>query len=261
MTAALVVALGLAGTVIFLTGLPLSSPVPVVYGIVAVALAIWATVTRRWSGLGYRRVSIARGPAVVGSGVAAAVLLLALTTSSGPVQQGLTSWTGLVGFVLLVAFVEETLFRGVFVSVLRSRGVVLAVVVSATAFAFAHAVNVLGGESTADAVRQVAFALGFGLVAAVLYVRSGSLWPSLVFHAAFDLIELGSRGTSSTADWVMTVLLFAAAAWLVLGPGGLRSLPRGAASASSGEPSAVPDGSEAPEHTDRTDHSRGPRRT
>ena len=219
-TVILIVLLGLGGTVIYLTGLPLDSPVPLVFAPVAVGLVIWASMTRRWGILGFGR------PRVRGNRAAwrlvllplLAVFVLVLVSTGGAAGQTPLAWLGLIGFVTLVGFVEETLFRAVFLRLLAPRGARTAVLVSSAAFALAHAVNLLGGQDLPSTLGQIGFAAAFGLFAACAFLRTGSIWPLLVFHALFDLAQLSSvRQTPPAVDALMTVILLGGAVWLWAG--------------------------------------------
>ncbi|MEJ2860962.1 CPBP family intramembrane glutamic endopeptidase [Actinomycetospora flava] len=98
----------------------------------------------------------------------------ALTLFSGPVAAALVVAVG----GLLVPLGEELLFRGLGYGVLRRVGRVFAVIVTAAIFALAHGLNV---------VFAAAFVLG--VVNAVLYERTGSIWPPAASHATFNLIS------------------------------------------------------------------------
>lgn len=245
-TLALIVLLGLGGTVIYLTGLPLTSPVPLVFTPVAIALIVWASRTGRWGRLGFTRtagrkdqrgVGIKSGGTLAGAARAEriragrlrtewlpvllpmiVVLLLVVGTTGGAASHTATAWLGLVGLVALVAFVEETVFRSWFLGILAPKGRLTAVLVSTAAFALAHAVNALGGQDLASTVGQIVFAVAFGLFAACAYLRTGSIWPAMAFHALFDLAQLSSQSqTPAVVDVLMTVILLAAAGWLWVG--------------------------------------------
>lgn len=98
----------------------------------------------------------------------------ALTLFSGPVAATLVVLIG----GLVVPLGEELLFRAVGYGVLRRLGYVVAVVLSAGVFALAHGLNVV-----------FAAALLLGVVNAVLYERTGSIWPPAAAHATFNLIS------------------------------------------------------------------------
>jgi membrane protease YdiL (CAAX protease family) len=98
----------------------------------------------------------------------------ALTLFSGPVAAALVVAIG----GLVVPLGEELLFRGLGYGVLRRLGRVVAVLLTAAIFALAHGLNV---------VFAAAFVLGVSN--AVLYERTGSIWPPAAAHATFNLIS------------------------------------------------------------------------
>jgi membrane protease YdiL (CAAX protease family) len=242
-TVALVVALGAAGTALFLTGSETLSPVPVVFTPIAIGLAIWATATRRWGILGFRGFRITR-PLAVRIGVpASGLLVIAAVFSGGPAERSALDWLGLLLFVGLVAFVEETIFRSVLLKILAPQGRLRAVIISSLAFAFAHAVNALGGQDLDATIRQIVFAFAFGFLAAVMLLAMSSVWPSIVLHAAFDLIQLGSaHQTPAVVDWIMIALVAGGAAWLWRALPG--RLPQTRASSESGQTRASSESSQ-----------------
>lgn len=108
------------------------------------------------------------------------------------------SWWGLFGTLLVAGvfapFVEELVFRGLFYRWLRERiGFWGAVIISAFAFSVLHGIPGL--------IPAIA---ALGVVLALIYEKSGSLWPAIVAH-----------GTYNT---VVTIGLYAALAYGV-GPG------------------------------------------
>jgi uncharacterized protein len=98
----------------------------------------------------------------------------ALTLFSGPMAATLVVLIG----GLVVPLGEELLFRGLGYGVLRRLGRVAGVLITAAIFALAHGLNV---------VFAAAFLLG--VVNAVLYERTGSIWPPAASHATFNLIS------------------------------------------------------------------------
>ena len=233
-TIGLILLLGLAGTAIFLTGAPLDSPVPLVFTPLAVAIVVWATVTHRWRALGFQlpRADATRYPPTVTLLVTAlalaAILVLTAITTGGMASVTLSEWVGIVGLVFLVAFVEETLFRSIFVSILRPRGVGRAIVTSSLAFSAAHSVNVLTGQDLATTGRQLLFALAFGLAASTIFLSTGTIWITIALHILFNYLQLsGTTQTPATADWIIIAILLALAGWLWSGLSPRRSTQLG----------------------------------
>lgn len=90
---------------------------------------------------------------------------------------------------IAVAINEETWFRGIVLAVLRPAGIRTAVIVSSALFGVLHLANLAGGADLGAALLQVAFAVIFGVVAAELAVVTGSLWPAILWHAAWDSVS------------------------------------------------------------------------
>lgn len=93
-----------------------------------------------------------------------------------------TSWTGLAGLLLMAGmvapFVEEVVFRGLLYGWLRQRlGIAAGAALSALAFAAAHGILIL-----------VPALFLHGLILAVVYERSASLWPPIILHGAFNAV-------------------------------------------------------------------------
>jgi membrane protease YdiL (CAAX protease family) len=96
---------------------------------------------------------------------------------------GTTFWgaAAMALMVCLVApFVEEILFRGILYAWLRRRwGMVLSSLVSGICFSLLHGIVWL--------IPAIAL---LGVLLAVIYEKSGSLWPSIVTHATFNTMTL-----------------------------------------------------------------------
>lgn len=159
----------------------------------AVGAAIVVRV-RSFAALGFRRVGSRVLLGAVGLGIVVwvgsrilIVLYVLLTGDVSDPQEELTAFTGLAASVavtaiggLLVPFGEELLFRGVLFGGLRRYGVPVAAGASAAVFAVAHGVNAV-----------TVAALLLGVVNAVLYERTRSIWPAVVVHAVFNLTSFG----------------------------------------------------------------------
>jgi membrane protease YdiL (CAAX protease family) len=96
---------------------------------------------------------------------------------------GITFWGGvaMAMMVCLVApFVEEVLFRGILYTWLRRRwGVAVSSVVSGICFSLLHGIVWL--------IPAIAV---LGVLLAVIYEKSGSIWPSIVTHATFNTVTV-----------------------------------------------------------------------
>lgn len=169
---------------------------------VAALLGTWAAVRwprpTTWEAVGVRPAS--RAWLTVGAALGAATMLLNTGTiylygtltgdQSIPVDRvaivealGGPLWQSLLMLalgVLLVPLGEELIFRGVIFGWMRRWPLPIAVIVSALVFAVMHGFSVV-----------FPVALVLGIVTAMIYHRSGSIWPAVMLHAVNNGIAFG----------------------------------------------------------------------
>lgn len=118
------------------------------------------------------------------------VLAIALIdgTDASPTAIGLGAL-----LAIAVGFAEETWYRGLVLQVLRPRGLTAAVFGSSLLFAAMHAAGLLGGAAPLATLLRLVFAMLFGIVAALVTLRTGSLWPGIAWHASHNTISFASR--------------------------------------------------------------------
>ncbi len=124
------------------------------------------------------------------------VAYVAISAAGHHPSSRLTPWSTL-GIVVLCAAVgldEELWFRGLVLETLRARGTTAAVLLSGLTFGLTHSINIVGQSATAT-VGQVVFAGCFGVCLGAVRVRTGSIWPSIALHMAWDLVLVAHEGT------------------------------------------------------------------
>jgi membrane protease YdiL (CAAX protease family) len=84
---------------------------------------------------------------------------------------------------LMVGFVEESVFRGLMLNVLKTRGLWKAAIITTLLFGFTHAL-------------QICYAMAMGFAALVL--RKGILWPLVLTHWLLISSPSSSRPGSRT---------------------------------------------------------------
>ena len=90
--------------------------------------------------------------------------------------------------MVMVGYVEEMIFRGfLFGAMYRTGNVRRAVCVSALTFGIGHILNLFTGQATLETAVQIVFAVLWGFILTLVYLKSGSLWPSILAHAMIDL--------------------------------------------------------------------------
>ena len=97
--------------------------------------------------------------------------------------------------MILIGYVEEVVFRGfLFRGLLKRRGLKAAVTVSAVTFGIGHILNLFAGQTSAQTVLQVVFAVMWGLIFTLVYLKSGSLLPCIIAHSLVDVFSKFCRG-------------------------------------------------------------------
>lgn len=148
----------------------------------------------------------------------AAMLVVAFAGAGVP---GLPALAFLVVNCVFVGVSEELMFRGFLLAAFRDAGGRRAVAWTALAFGAVHALNaVVTGEPVA-AIAQAALAVGMGIWAGALRLRTGSLLLPVVLHGLWDLaLFVGIVGETPLALSLLSI-----AGVVVLGVVGWRTLP------------------------------------
>ncbi len=140
----------------------------------------------------------------------------------GPLEVPLRGVFPLLLLCLLTALVQEAAVRGVVMDWLRSRGPLVNVLVSSAIYVGAQALMLMYDGATPVGVWQT---YGFGVMLAGLRLRTGSLFPCVVLHAAtaFAMSALdGWSGVDSAAFRLLYPAAYIACGlWLIrehLGP-------------------------------------------
>lgn len=93
--------------------------------------------------------------------------------------------------MLMVGFLEEIIFRGFLFKAMCKDSVKWAIVVSGVTFGMGHIVNLING-SGADLLSnllQVAYAMAGGILFAIIFYKTKSLWPCIVTHGILNALS------------------------------------------------------------------------
>lgn len=187
LTGGLVLVLGITGTLAYLAGVTGYAPLAFGFAPIALALTVVLSLRRAWRPLGFRAPRRTRAARAAMVSVAALPISAAAVSTGFGVNAGAAA--GFIALAVLVGFVEETIFRGILLRAFRARGWVAATLITSTAFAVAHTVTAISPDADGGQVaRTIAFAFLFGIVAALLTDTTGSIWPAIILHAAFDTV-------------------------------------------------------------------------
>lgn len=127
---------------------------------------------------------------------------------------------GTVCFVIsmcCVGFLEEVIFRGLLFRAMEKDGLKTAAAVSALTFGLGHIVNLFNGSgrTLASSVFQIVFAILVGFALVLIFIRSGSLIPCILFHSANNALH--AFEAEGAADTGRFMALNAALIFAVLG--------------------------------------------
>ena len=96
----------------------------------------------------------------------------------------------LIGTVILVPPVEETLFRGLIFRNLYGKSRWAAYIVSILAFAIVHIIGYIGKYSAVELLMAFLQYLPAGLCLAWAYIRGNTIFAPIVIHAAINYISI-----------------------------------------------------------------------
>jgi len=131
----------------------------------------------RWRNPGWRVLALAAAVGTAMGLIAIAIVLLHVSPPQGGRPDGV-GVAGFVVFLILVVPLEEWLTRGVLLQRhIKPLGAVGALLVSSAVFAFLHRWG----------FPAWVFRFVGGLVLGAFYLRTGSLWPSIVLHYMYNL--------------------------------------------------------------------------
>jgi len=110
--------------------------------------------------------------------------------------------------MLIVAFIEETVFRGILLHILLPKGNLTAVWISSILFAVTHALQLIGGQSVEDTIIQIIYALLVGLVLALLIVDGQSIILTILFHGFNNFFNfMGNAESSMLTTYIIIIVL------------------------------------------------------
>jgi membrane protease YdiL (CAAX protease family) len=178
-----------------------------VAGVGAIAFAIRRGVQMSWA-VGRRQAGPAQmlratlGCALVLAGICLLLAQIEFATGEGfgevSVVARIVDWSSLV---LVTPVLEELLFRGILLrSLLDRTSNVAAVLASAAVFSGFH-----------PSIVGVTYTFGLGLVLGALLVRTGSIWPCIALHSAYNftvrVLEALRTSQDATSDVAFSLLV------------------------------------------------------
>ena len=89
-----------------------------------------------------------------------------------------------------IGFLEEIIFRGFLFKMMARSNIKSAIIVSSITFGLGHIVNLLTGAATVETLMQICFAISLGFMLVMVFHKSDSLFPCILFHIIFDALGI-----------------------------------------------------------------------
>ncbi len=105
----------------------------------------------------------------------------------------LTDVIYLILFMAMVAFVEETIFRGIILKLLQKKSHWFAILGSSLLFALPHILNALNGKEISQTLFQISFALLLGIILAMLIVKTNRILLLIIYHFINNTVSSMTR--------------------------------------------------------------------
>lgn len=120
-------------------------------------------------------------------------------------------------FMMLVAFLEEVLFRGLlFKSIEEYSTTKTAILVSGATFGFGHIINLLNGYTGINQIIQIALATLIGIILSTLFVCTKSIVPGIIFHFLFNTASILSTSLEPLYNYISISIIFVIASIYLL---------------------------------------------
>ena len=110
--------------------------------------------------------------------------------------------------MFLVGFLEELIFRGLLFNTLKRDSLKTAIIVSSITFGIGHIVNLFTGSSDIIlTLLQIIYATSAGFMFVMIYYKTNSIIPCIVFHSLFNGLSAFSKGTNDILINVLSCII------------------------------------------------------
>lgn len=189
-----------------------SSPVFQFIGLVPLAMGIFVylLVKKKWNHYFFdRKIEFTKNNILLYS----PLLIILLIILIGNKGLNTTSISSLILMFIMqffvVAFIEETFFRGFMLKLLLSKGALKAVLISSFLFGITHSLQLLGGQSIEATILQIIYAFIVGLILSLLIINNQSIIITITFHALNNFFNfMGNVESNLLASYVIIAILF-----------------------------------------------------
>jgi membrane protease YdiL (CAAX protease family) len=186
----------IGGAISAITGVSSKATLFIAFSIVAIILAIYANKKNYWHCYGFNSINKMddKNKRLFIPLFIIALLPLIVGFSDNLKLEDILY---IIGFMALVAFAEETMFRGVILRTLQKKSNMHAIWGSCLLFSIPHIINTLNGKDLFQTIIQILFAFVIGLISAMLIIKTNNIIPLIIYHFINNIV---SSVTSSNVD-------------------------------------------------------------
>lgn len=109
--------------------------------------------------------------------------------------------------MLNVGFIEEMIFRGFLFKSIEKDNVKRAIIISSITFGIGHIVNLLNGAELIPTLLQVCYAISIGYMLVMVFYKSKSIIPCIIFHSIFNSLGIFNNGESNIISIVILIII------------------------------------------------------
>ena len=104
-----------------------------------------------------------------------------------------------------IGFLEEIIFRGFLFKMMEKDNVKNAIIVSSITFGMGHIVNLLNGADFIPTLLQVCYAISIGYMLVMVFYKSKSMIPCIIFHGVFNSLSVFNAGNSTILSSIILI--------------------------------------------------------
>ncbi|MCF8002310.1 MAG: CPBP family intramembrane metalloprotease [Halanaerobiales bacterium] len=118
-------------------------------------------------------------------------------------------------YMAIVAFVEETIFRGIILKILIKKSYIKAIIGSSFLFSLAHILNTLQSNNLKMIIIQISYAFIIGMILSILVIRTNNIILPIIFHYINNIMtSLNPSGVNNISNVVTYTMFFIAILYL-----------------------------------------------
>lgn len=112
-----------------------------------------------------------------------------------------------ISTMINIGFLEEMIFRGFLFKMMEKENVKSAIVVSSITFGIGHIINLLNGADLVPTLLQVCYAIAIGYMLVIVFYKSKSIIPCIIFHAIFNSLTIFATGDSNIISSIILIVV------------------------------------------------------